>query len=345
MNKVLSIIIPAYNCQSYLKKCVESMLCSEVIDYLDIIIVNDGSQDQTEAIAEKYRNEHPDSIRVISQENKGHGGALNTGCAAAKGKYLKVIDADDWVETSNLARYIKILDNAKSDVILTHHYTRDITTGEIKKWKTYPPKYEVEYSLEEIMTQWKNFDRSLTFHGITYRTDFYKKYSIQLSEHVFYEDHEYATIPCCYASAIMPVDLFIYNYRIGDVSQSVSDGNQLKRITHTEKVLKRLIKEYQLLDLPALSGGRMYYCMKAQGLLLSYITTAMLVNKNKKEGRKMGRRVMRIFQSKMPDTYQLAKKQYGIFLLMNYLHFNKRGWEKILRSKVYNKLRGNYDFQ
>lgn len=344
MEKILSFIIPAYNCEKYLDKCMRSFVEEKVLDELDIIIVNDGSSDHTREVAEKFCGKYPSSVRLITQDNKGHGGALNTGCHAAKGRYLKVIDADDWVETSNLTAFVNCLRNCQSDVVLTHHYTRNISTGEVKKWKSYPEKFGMDYGFSYIMDHWKMFDRSLTFHGITYRTDFYQKYGIQLSEHVFYEDHEYATIPCCYASSVMPLDLFVYDYRIGDVGQSVSDINQLKRISHTETVLMRLANEYKNLDLPLESSGRRYYNMKVQGLLLSYITTVMLVENNKRKGRKMGSQMMRKINEKLPDAYQMAVKQYRVFRLMNYLHFNKRMWEKILHSKIYNKLRKNHDF-
>ena len=106
MEKILSFIIPSYNSQGFLDKCIPSFANAEVLDELDIIIVNDGSQDDTAAVAEKYCQMYPGSVRLISQENKGHGGALNTGCAAAVGKYLKVIDADDWVLTENLPAFV-----------------------------------------------------------------------------------------------------------------------------------------------------------------------------------------------------------------------------------------------
>ena len=89
MEKILSIIIPSYNARKFLDKGIPTFLDPAVIDSLDVIIVNDGSTDDTAAIAEKYCRMFPDSIRLISQPNKGHGGALNTGCAAAVGKYLR----------------------------------------------------------------------------------------------------------------------------------------------------------------------------------------------------------------------------------------------------------------
>ena len=93
--KLLSVAIPCYNSAEYMSHAIESLLVGG--EDMEIIIVNDGSTDKTADIAQKYCQMYPNSIRLISQENKGHGGALNTGFAAAAGKYLKPIDADDWI--------------------------------------------------------------------------------------------------------------------------------------------------------------------------------------------------------------------------------------------------------
>ncbi len=85
MDKILSFVIPSYNCEKFLKTAVTSMICKEVLDKLEIIIVNDGSTDSTEEIALSLQNSYPETIEVITQENKGHGGALNTGITAAGG--------------------------------------------------------------------------------------------------------------------------------------------------------------------------------------------------------------------------------------------------------------------
>lgn len=341
--KVLSLIIPSYNSAQYLDKCIRSFFAQEVLDKLDIIIVNDGSTDGTAETARRYCAMYPDSIRLISQENKGHGGALNTGCAAARGKYLKAVDADDWVQTENLPRFIEFLEASDSDVILTHHDTVDIGTGEIKKWKSFPNEFGRSYSMGEIMADWKRFDRSLTFHGITYNTAFYHRYGVQLPEHVFYEDHEYAAFPCCYAKSVTPLDLFVYVYRVGDVQQSVSQANQLKRISHTEAVLKRMICEYGALTCGP--DGKAYAAMKVQGLLLSYLTTALLVEPDRKAGRQLAQHRMREVQEGLPEAYALALKKYRVFVLMNRLHMGKRTWERILRSRIYSVLQRKHGFE
>lgn len=342
MMKILSIIIPAYNSEAYLDKCLRSMLEPTLLEQLEIIVVNDGSSDRTPAIAQDYCDRYPQTVRVIHQENKGHGGALNTGCSAASAKYLKVIDADDWVLTENLPAFLEQLRDCNADVVLTHYRTIDISSGEIKNWRSYPEQFGKTLSLDEASSHWDAFGRVMTFHGITYRTDFYHQQGMKLSEHVFYEDHEFGTVPCCHAETILPLDLFIYEYRIGDAAQSVSDANQLKRIHHMETVLERLLQEYYSRKLN--DAGRIFFCRKAQVVLLSYLTTVLLVEPDRSQGRIRAAAMMDRFAAEMPDAHAMAKKKFLVFLLMNRLHIRKENWDAFLRSKLYRKLRRSHDF-
>lgn len=342
--KVLSLIVPAYNSASFLDICIPSLLNKTVLEKLEIIIVNDGSTDATASVAEKYCGMYPGSVRLISQENKGHGGALNTGCAAAQGKYLKVIDADDWVESQNIPAFLDALEQTNSDVILTHFKTIDVSTGDVRKWRSYPAEFEGNLSLEEIMADWRSFYRCLTFHGITYNTAFYRTYGIRLSEHVFYEDYEYSTFPCCHAKTITPLNLFIYNYRIGDVNQSVSAANKLKRIGHLETVLNRMNREI-CLSCELSEGGKQFAITKTQELLLSYFTTVLLLEPNKRSGRQTAHRMMEHYRKEMPEVAALASKKYIIFCLLNRLHISKDTWDSFLNTSLYNRLRKNHSFE
>ena len=340
MEKILSVIIPSYNSRPFLKKCLDSLIC-EVSDRLDVIVVNDGSTDGCEKICEQYIENYPDVFRLINKENGGHGSAINVGSEKAVGKYLKALDADDWFMTENLPQFIAELEKASADVVLTCHHTIDITSGEVKSWRCFPPEFGKEYTLGEIMTQWKNFDRSLTFHGITYRTDFYREQGIRLSEKVFYEDHEYATFPCSRAKTVLPLDLFIYEYRVGDVSQSVSAENQLRRISHTETVLKRLCTEGKALTDP---DGISYCDKKTHLLLLSFLVTSLLCDKNRKRGRTRADEMIRYFEQNDKAVFDMSRNHYKILKTLNRLHIGLKGYNKILRSRLYNKIRHNKSF-
>lgn len=340
--KVLSLIVPSYNSEAFLDKCIPSFCEERVLDALDIIIVNDGSTDATADIAQKYCRLYPNSIRLISQENKGHGGALNTGFAAAAGKYLKPIDADDWIETGNLPDFIHFLENCDSDVVLTHYNMVDVSNGDITRMKSYPVEFGHPITMDVFIAQWRNFYRAATFHGIAYHTEFYRKHNNRLTEHVFYEDNEYATIPFCYANTITPVDLFLYDYRVGDVNQSISISNQVRRLSHIKTVIGRMTQVY--CQLPE-GAGKQYAAMKTQAVGMMYLTTALLAHPDKKIGRKLAAGQMEEFHRNAPEIYNMLARKYQVYQILSRFHISKQTWDNFLKSSVYNRLRHNHDFQ
>ena len=340
--KILSLIVPSYNSEAFLDRCIPSFCEESVLDLLDIIIVNDGSADKTADVAEKYCRMYPDSIRLISQENKGHGGALNTGFAAAEGKYLKPIDADDWIETRNLPDLIHFLETCSSDVVLTHYHMVDISTGTVANMKCYPEAFGKPLTMDAFMAQWRNFYRAATFHGIAYHTEFYRKHNNKLTEHVFYEDNEYATIPFCYANTITPVDLFLYDYRVGDVNQSISITNQVKRLSHIKTVIDRMVQVYR--KLPD-GSGKQYTAMKTQAVGMMYLTTALLAHPDKKLGRKLAARQMEDLHRNAPMIHQMLARKYQVYQILSLCHIRKETWDNFLKSRIYNYLRHNHDYQ
>ena len=93
--KLLSIAIPSYNSEGFMRNCIESLLTGG--EEVEIIIVNDGSKDGTGAIADEYAAKYPTIVKAVHQENGGHGEAVNAGLRNATGLYYKVVDSDDWV--------------------------------------------------------------------------------------------------------------------------------------------------------------------------------------------------------------------------------------------------------
>ena len=109
--KLLTIAIPSYNSQDYLAHAVESLLPGG--DEVEILIVDDGSKDDTAKIADEFERQHPGIVRAIHQENGGHGDAVMTGLKNASGLYFKVVDSDDWADAD---AYPKVLDTLRSFV-------------------------------------------------------------------------------------------------------------------------------------------------------------------------------------------------------------------------------------
>ena len=108
-DKILSVIIPSYNSKAYLNKCLDSLVVPDLMGKIDVIVVNDGSTDGSEVICDEYISKYPDSFTLINKENGGHGSAINVGAQAARGRYMKALDADDWFLTDSMPQYISAL--------------------------------------------------------------------------------------------------------------------------------------------------------------------------------------------------------------------------------------------
>ena len=118
--KVLSIIIPMYNTELYVERCLDSILYNEsIVEFLDVIVVDDGSNDDSLSIAKEYQKLYPDSITVVKKENGGHGSAVNAGIKRATGKYVRVVDSDDWVDINNFSSYVRRLKDEDADIVVT----------------------------------------------------------------------------------------------------------------------------------------------------------------------------------------------------------------------------------
>lgn len=341
MKKIITFIIPSYNVEKYLDKCLSSFLNPKVIDQLEVIIVNDGSNDGTELKAQKYVRKYPDSYQIINKVNGGHGSTINIGSKVARGKYFKIIDADDWVVTENLEEFIERLAECDTDVVITPFHMVDMETGEKREHNMDPRIIRHRITLEEIVEQWHSYEGCMVFHGITYKTEFYYSNYHILPEHVFYEDHEYAAIPCCCAKSLSVFDIYIYQYLVGNSTQSISLENQLKRIQHIEQIIDDLINYYN--DVKELTNtGKEFLYLKIENVILIYYLTTFIFESNKSKGMKNGiafnRRLIRLNH----EIYKRTLKKYYIYLLLNRLRISPRFYQQLIESRLYNKIKRKY---
>jgi len=337
LRKILTIAVPAYNAEWCIKKCLSSFINESVLDKLDVIIVDDGSTDKTGFIAKQFVDKYPDVFRIIHKENGGHGSGINVAIDSATGKYFKVIDADDWVLTDNLCIFIETLSQADADVVLTHYHTIDMTTQKQRSFKTQGLILDQVYTLDEYVSAGKEALYCATFHGITYKTDVYRRSGARLTENIFYEDQEYATLPFLSVQTVLPLNLFLYEYLIGNTEQSVSDQNQVKRIGHIEKIIWSIEECYHNHSSMSDSAKR-YFKSKLADVILSYYVVALVKNNNKKVGREDVRRLRKELFKQDETLVRDTNYKYCIALIMNYLHVNNKGLEGLKRSALYKVL-------
>lgn len=248
MSKLITIAVPCYNSAAYMEKCIQSLLVGG--EDVEILIVDDGSQkDDTPAIADRLAKEHPTIIRAIHQENKGHGGAVNTGIANATGKYFKVCDSDDWFDALAFTKIIKELKavEKKGGVdMLVANYIYDKVGVKNKAVM----KYDNALPQHKIFT-WKDAKRLkvgqyILMHSVVYRTGLLRESGLLLPEHTFYVDNIFVYYPLPYVKKICYVNVDLYHYFIGREDQSVNETVMISRIDQQLRVNRIMIDSYEL---------------------------------------------------------------------------------------------------
>lgn len=191
----LSIIVPIYNVEDYLSKCIDSCLQQKVSqDSYEIILVNDGSTDGGQQIAERYCSLYP-NIKLINQNNQGLSMARNNGLEYANGDYVWFVDSDDWIEPSSLEQLFPLMDGC--DVISLRKYCRK-----------YPDRDEI-VSFEDVVST----GIELTTHPYpmgapfyVYKNSFFKELGFNFKKGIYHEDTQFnpralyfaKTVNCCF---------------------------------------------------------------------------------------------------------------------------------------------------
>lgn len=350
--KLLSIIIPTYNAEKYLDKCLSSLILEDeqLFEQLEVLVINDGSPDHSRDVAQKYVDKYPDVYKIIDKENGGHGSGINVGAENATGIYFKVLDADDWVDKDGFAQYVRyikeIVENVNEhsetsdapEVLVTPYKEYDITTQKETEYVARPNEYNVDMTLDQLMDQWQTCHMDLHFWGVSYNTDFYKSLNYKLVEGVFYEDQEYATVPMSYAKKVRILNCMVYVYRVGDVNQSVFGDTQVKRREHLEKVLEKILQQdNNQLKMP--DGGDRYWRKKTAMVATSYYQIMLLKNKDKKMGRAAVEATSDMMKRCAPDVYEMVERKRKGFEIFSYIHISNNMYEfwapkllKVVRS-------------
>ena len=241
--KLLSVAIPSYNVQFFLPRCLDSLLYDkETRDYLDIIIVNDGSQDETLAVAKKYAKEY-DCVRVVDKENGGHGSTVNSALKVAKGKYFKVVDADDWVNIFDFKDFVKDLKEEVADIVVCN-YKQDILYDSSTQDFIFCDKKSELINADKIQDEVEdeNFFFKFSMHSMTVKTDSLRAvWGSGLLEKTFYVDQQFVALSLLSAKTYKLFNYDIYRYFIGRPDQSMNPESFFKHRKDHERVLKWLL--------------------------------------------------------------------------------------------------------
>lgn len=237
MSKTLTISIAAYNIEKYIHKLMDSLINAECMEELEILIVDDGSKDETAKLAHEYELAFSGSVKHVAKENGGHGSTINKGIELATGKYFRALDGDDWVNSDNLNNLIKVLKSTDVDLVISD-YDKCYSDGRVETIKFNNVEPMREFSFDEIVSQitW------MCYHTIIYKTEILKKNHIRLDEKCFYVDTEYDLFPIPYISSVLYYNKPVYCYRLGIEGQSVSPKSRKKNIEHGYTVARSILR-------------------------------------------------------------------------------------------------------
>lgn len=253
MKKILSISIAAYNVEKVIEQCLNSFISSKYLDLIEIIVVDDGSKDNTVELVNKYVNKYPRSIKLISKVNGGHGSTINTALENATGKYFKIVDGDDWVDTKSFDSLIENLLNVDVDLVINNYnkvYVNEIVKMNIGKNYLYNDIYEFE-KLPVL--------KVLPMHSITIKLTTLKMVNQKISEKRFYVDCEYVFFALVYVKTLIFYQEYVYQHRLGQVEQSVSPISKYNHVEDMMHVVEKLLKVYSNIEKENISEKKKRY--------------------------------------------------------------------------------------
>ncbi len=246
--KILTVAIPCYNSEAYMRKAIDHALVGG--EDVEVLVIDDGSSDGTLEIAKDYERRHPGVVRAIHQENKGHGGAVNTGIAEAQGIYFKVCDSDDWLDYDSYMQVLrvlrKVITGPKTLDALICNYVYDKVGARKKRMMRYVGSFPENriFTWDEIEKP-LNSHRYVLMHSLIYRTELLRECGLVLPEHTFYVDNLVAFTPMIYVKTLYYLNVPLYRYYIGREDQSVNEAVMISRIDQQIRVTKMMIDGYR----------------------------------------------------------------------------------------------------
>lgn len=241
-DKILTVIVPTYNMERYLEYCLSSLCAAPNRELLEILVINDGSKDGSSAIAHGFEDRYPRVFKVIDKENGNYGSCINTGLKHATGKYVKVVDADDSVDTGNFGRFLSFLTETDADLVLSDFAVVNPQRETIK---------DIRYDFGNgYLLRLDDICRTGTFknmqmHAVTYRLENLLKMGYRQTEGISYTDQEWIFIPMVRVETVACFKQPVYKYLIGRTGQTIHPEVKLRSTSHTERCAIGMVAAYE----------------------------------------------------------------------------------------------------
>ena len=283
--KLITFAIPSYNSENYLRHAVDTILSGG--EDVEIIIVNDGSKDGTAAIADEYAAKYPTIVRAIHKENGGHGSGVNCGLKNATGIYYKVVDSDDWVDETALAKLIAtvkehVAQGIEADLYITN-FIYDHVQDQTQCLRHWRKKFPINTFSTWSEAKPFRYAQIMMMHALMYKTEVLRASGTVLPEHTFYVDNIFAYRPLPYTKKLYYLDVDLYHYFIGRDDQSVNIKNFRNRYDQQVLVQRLMTDAYTYDEICAQEKGLRKYMLHYYGAIMMNTELFCCVGGNEQE--------------------------------------------------------------
>lgn len=301
--KLLTAAIPCYNSAAYMRRAIETLLTGG--EDMEILIINDGSKDDTGKIADEYAKKYRGIVRAIHQENGGHGDAVNTGLKNATGIYYKVVDSDDWVNEESLQEVLdvlkKIVEAGENLDLLVANYVYEkvgVKKKKVMNYRTALPRNKI-FTWSDV----KFFKTSqyILMHSVVYRTKLLRDCGLTLPKHTFYVDNIFVYQPLPYVKTIYYLDTNFYRYFIGREDQSVNESVMISRIDQQIRVTKIMLDSTNVLQIK--NKKLKNYMIKYLSIMMT-VSSVLLIKSGTEEDLEKKQELWRYLKKQNPRLYR-----------------------------------------
>ena len=268
--KLLTISIAAYNVERYIANTLGSLIKSRYIDELEVLVIDDGSNDNTCKIANEYEKKYPNTIKVVHKKNGGYGSTVNYSLSVATGKYFKLLDGDDFFDNDGLDKLVDEIRISNVDVIF-NAYNKIYSDKNIERVGFKNIQYNIDLNISDI-----NINYYIAMHAFTFKTNVLKSSGLVLKENILYTDCYYTAIPLKEVHKVRFLDFPVYNYRIGDIGQSISRKVRLKHINDIRDISLDLVNFIKNISDTNIDSYE-FLCTQVASFCINYLGTILMM--------------------------------------------------------------------
>ena len=231
---LLTVSVAAYNGEATLAEALRSCLPGQD-DRLEVIVVDDGSTDATARIAGGFAERFPGTFRLIRQSNGGYGSAVGAALAAARGRYFRTLDCDDWFDPRALRALLDFLQDAEADAVFTGY--RTVQEGRVRREFPAGPMPGGTCTFDQLGGR----QLDMEIHAVTFRTRMLRGSGLQLPRRCSYTDMAYTFYGLAGSETLAFCPVMLYNYSLGRDGQSVSMENYRRHFSDYDKVTRLVL--------------------------------------------------------------------------------------------------------